>query len=1028
MPLPGPQASSASEMPAARSLVSRVRRPLHERSLAFRLLAVVLALVVPLNALIVVAALNLTQAARDSQRSALLYSARSVAAGLDAALDKFRALAEALARSPSVLEDDPAAFGTEAGRTFAGIAGASVVLADVDGRQLFHSAAAPGAVLPVRHPLGIAAQRRAFETGRPALSDVRIGPVLNTPVVSLDIPVFRNEQPFRSIAVTVTPDSFLPLLSATDMPRNWLVGIIDAQGHYVARIPGEPGLVGEPASDGWRATAGREGVFEFISRDGDEIINANATIAAGGWTVGVAVKKSELGAAVWQAVRWSVFGGILVSLASLLLAVLLARRVGRDVRSAGDHAAALLAGREVGSAAIGLPELAALSEDIAAAAAARRRIEQELERRHAELAAIYDTAQVGLCVFDRELRFVRINRRLAEINGLAPEAHIGRGVRDVVPALAEMAERIRDRILATGRGVEDVEITGTTAAQPGRRRVWLEQWTPLKDAAGGIIGLNVAVEEITERKEAEAGLARQADRQRRLLDITHALIGRARDERETAGIVFDSIAPALDAEVVLCYRVDADGSGLDLVFSRGIAAADVAKFSRLAMGEAFCGTVAALGTAIAADSDRIRTDPKGAYVAGLGISAFLCQPLRGTDGRVLGTLSVGSRERSRFTPDDVEFLQTVTNFLAEAWQRIDSGRRVADNERLLRSVLDGTLAFIAVLDPDGTLREANRQALLTGGLARADVVGRKFWDCRWWSDSSEEVTRLKAAVGQAARGEPVRYDAVVRAKDDSRITVDFMLSPVTDAGGRVVLLVPSAFDISDRKIAEDRQRVLMRELGHRGKNLLAVIQAIAGRTLVEQRSVEAARAILMGRLQALAATFATLTEEGSPVTNLRAIVENELKAFGGQSEAAGPAILVSGKAAQTLALVVHELATNASKYGALSVPEGRVAVEWSNAADHSEPHVTFAWIESGGPPAATQYRKGFGTALVCQLAGAEFRCAPQWSLEPTGLQYRFTAPLSAFKAGGTAPGLDLDRSVAAEIDAASKGASSTAAP
>ena len=121
----------------------------------------------------------------------------------------------------------------------------------------------------------------------------------------------------------------------------------------------------------------------------------------------------------------------------------------------------------------------------------------------AEIEAIYDTARIGLCVLDRELRYVRINERLAEINGFPVADHLGRTIRDMVPAIADKVEAIAARIFETGQGVPDVELSGTTVAAPGSLRFWLEQWMPLRNAAGEIIGINVVVEDITERKRHE---------------------------------------------------------------------------------------------------------------------------------------------------------------------------------------------------------------------------------------------------------------------------------------------------------------------------------------------------------------------------------------------------------------------------------------------------------------------------------------------------------------------------------------------
>lgn len=144
----------------------------------------------------------------------------------------------------------------------------------------------------------------------------------------------------------------------------------------------------------------------------------------------------------------------------------------------------------------------------AALQASRETIRQQLT----ELNSIYETAPVGLGVLDRDLRFVRINRQLAEINGFSVEEHLGRSVRELLPDLAGEAEPVLRRVLETGEPVFDLEITGETPSQPGVSRAWRENWYPLKDAAGQIIGINIAAQEITERQRIEASLRQSQER------------------------------------------------------------------------------------------------------------------------------------------------------------------------------------------------------------------------------------------------------------------------------------------------------------------------------------------------------------------------------------------------------------------------------------------------------------------------------------------------------------------------------------
>ena len=130
-----------------------------------------------------------------------------------------------------------------------------------------------------------------------------------------------------------------------------------------------------------------------------------------------------------------------------------------------------------------------------------------------------------------------------------------------------------------------------------------------------------------------------------------------------------------------------------------------------------------------------------------------------------------------------------------------------DTELRLRAIFDHTFQFIGLLDPDGVVLEANRSALEFGGLTREEVVGRPFWETGWWREASGDADRVRAAIGRAAAGEFVRYEAEVSGSGGRTLTIDFSLNPVRDGAGRVVLLVPEGRDIGDARRAERDLRI-----------------------------------------------------------------------------------------------------------------------------------------------------------------------------------------------------------------------------
>ena len=346
-------------------------------SIPRRLGLLMLALALPLNLILLGAIWALVNQANDTQRTSLLYAARSITAAVDTKLSKYIMLAEALARSPAVLDDNLKVLEAEARRDFPTGGRAWTLVADVNGQQLLNALAQPGDPLPRLSPLGIEAQQRAFATGNIVISDVLRGNVAQDWVIGIAVPIFRDGQPFRALMVGIRHQEFRHLLSARDIPKNWLAGLIDGQGRFIARVPHGETQVGQLASQGWRATKDRDGLFEFPSLEGDPLIQANAHPSIGNWTVGVAVKKAELRAEAWKTVRWAVTLGAGLSAASLLFAGMLARQITRPINQL-RQAFADISAEPSKPIAVGPPEIMELQDTLYRAAVEQRKASQAL--------------------------------------------------------------------------------------------------------------------------------------------------------------------------------------------------------------------------------------------------------------------------------------------------------------------------------------------------------------------------------------------------------------------------------------------------------------------------------------------------------------------------------------------------------------------------------------------------------------------------------------------------------------------------
>jgi two-component sensor histidine kinase len=188
-----------------------------------------------------------------------------------------------------------------------------------------------------------------------------------------------------------------------------------------------------------------------------------------------------------------------------------------------------------------------------------------------------------------------------------------------------------------------------------------------------------------------------------------------------------------------------------------------------------------------------------------------------------------------------------------------------------------------------------------------------------------------------------------------------------DDSGGVRGCVGIFVDITERKQAERQKNLFIDELNHRVKNTLAIVQSIAAQTLRQNVEPHAFKVAFTGRLDALARAHSLLTSalwEGVDLPDLVKVALTPFETVTGQVTLSGPSIVIKPDGAVTLALVLHELATNAAKYGALSTPAGRVSITWTIEG----PSIVLRWSESHGPPAGEPARKGFGSRLISASA------------------------------------------------------------
>lgn len=350
-----------------------------------------------------------------------------------------------------------------------------------------------------------------------------------------------------------------------------------------------------------------------------------------------------------------------------------------------------------------------------------------------------------------------------------------------------------------------------------------------------------------------------------------------------------------------------------------------------------------------------------------------------------------------------------------------------------RSIVDGgrTLRFVGTVRDVTVRRTADDQIATT--LERYRLVGRVtkdvIWDwdlttghvlwndaitaaygyppvdvaptLQWWLERvhPEDRERIREAMASVAGGSSQDWSQGYRFRraDGSWADVFDRGSAVRDAGGRPLRMIGAMIDDSERKAEQTLQNLLSRELSHRMKNILTIVQAITGQTMRAAETMEEAQTMLVGRLAALGKAHDILLGEQVERADLSRLIDEAVRLhFDAADRIAldGPAIDIGSKATLPLVLMLHELATNAAKYGALSNADGRVLISWQvRPAMSGEETFRLEWIERGGPTVTPSGKRGFGSRLIERGLAAQLGGTATLAYPPEGAACVLEVPL-----------------------------------
>jgi PAS domain S-box-containing protein len=319
-----------------------------------------------------------------------------------------------------------------------------------------------------------------------------------------------------------------------------------------------------------------------------------------------------------------------------------------------------------------------------------------------------------------------------------------------------------------------------------------------------------------------------------------------------------------------------------------------------------------------------------------------------------------------------------------------------ETDRRFRALLDALPAAVYTTDVAGRITFYNEAAAEL--WARRPELGSDEW-CGSWRllfPDGRPMRHDECPMAIALReAHAVTGEAIAVRPDGTQVPFAAYPKPLLDADGRLSGAVNTLVDISHRKDHEERQRLLINELNHRVKNTLATVQSIAIQSL--RGCPDGELRWFQGRLVALSQAHDVLTDQNWQGAGIRELFARVTAPLIGPDdrrfECAGPDLFLTPRMALSLSLALHELCTNAAKYGALSCPQGRVLVAWSLSGRNGGSRLRLRWEEAGGPPVQVPRRKGFGTRLIARGVAHELSADVRLDYKVTGVVCEIDAPL-----------------------------------
>lgn len=586
----------------------------------------------------------------------------------------------------------------------------------------------------------------------------------------------------------------------------------------------------------------------------------------------------------------------------------------------------------------------------------RKALEEELVQRNRELEDFFDNGAVGLHIVSGEGTILRANRAELALLGYSADEYVGRPIKDFhadSPVIDEILRRL------SGGDKLDRYPARLRAKDGSIREVLITSNSRIED--GEFVNTRCFTIDVTDWRRAE------------------------REQRESD----ERLAATYEAAPVGIAEVDEQG-----------------RYVRV--NDAFCSILG-----------RTRDEALSCGLIEITHPEDRAREAERYESQVRGEIDSYTIEKRALRPDgSIVHLEVSSSSVRDEQKRFRFGVRVMQdvterkrmqeeiraNERRLSEILQALPAAIYTTDAEGRVTFYNEAAADLAG--RKPKLGSDEWCVTWklFRPDGSPLPHDECPMAVALRENyPVRgEEAVAQRPDGTRTPFVPYPTPLRDPQGRLVGAINMLVDISDRKEAEARQKVLIGELNHRVKNTLATVQSLARQTAKYARDVPDFGETFEARLLALARAHDLLTERNWMSAPLEKLLDDIVAPYSGGGERLrmeGPHVDLDPRTALSMTMVLSELATNAAKYGALSKPSGTLSVDW-RLSGQSEPVLELEWLERGGPKVAAPERRGFGTRLIERCIERDLDGQLELNIASPGVTCRIEVPLPSLVVHG----------------------------